>query len=560
MANTTIPCRTCLTPFTDTDADRAFRKNIAPKIAGTMIDLPPPTLCVDCREQRRLAIANQLFLYKRTCDLTGEPIISNIHPDSPYKVYRQDVWHSDKWDPLSYGRDVDFSRAFFEQWQELSLAVPRPNLFTGYQYDENAEYTNHAGKNKDCYMIFDSDENRDCYYCYSINGSQNCMECFRVRKSELCYGCIDSLHCYNSVFLQDCENCSDSAFLKNCTGCRNCLMSSNLKNKEYHVENKKVTKVEFERVRAMLTNRLAIDASRERFERLSLEYPQKYLHGIQNENVLGDYLMNCKNAQYCFDSADLWDCRYVFQGFMPCKDTMDVQECGDAERVYECAFVGYGANSIYYSTHILGSASDIFYSAYCPHSKNLFGCLGLRHKEYCILNKQYSKEEYEALVPKIIEHMRRAGEWGEFFPIPLSYAAYNETLAQDYYPLTKEEGTAKGYRWRESDPKTYAPATAIVPDDIAETKDEIIQEMFACASCKKNYRIIAQELALYRQMRLPLPTHCFECRLKEKRQKRNPRKLWDRKCGKCQKPIQTTYQPSRPEIVYCESCYLETVY
>jgi len=31
--------------------------------------------------------------------------------------------------------------------------------------------------------------------------------------------------------------------------------------------------------------------------------------------------------------------------------------------------------------------------------------------KYCILNKQYSKEEYEELVPKIIEHMQKTGEW-----------------------------------------------------------------------------------------------------------------------------------------------------
>jgi hypothetical protein len=42
------------------------------------------------------------------------------------------------------------------------------------------------------------------------------------------------------------------------------------------------------------------------------------------------------------------------------------------------------------------------------NSSNLFGCIGLRGKEYCILNKQYTKEEYEALVPKIIEKMKES--------------------------------------------------------------------------------------------------------------------------------------------------------
>jgi hypothetical protein len=73
---------------------------------------------------------------------------------------------------------MDFHRPFFEQFQELSLVVPRPSLFTGYEFDENCAYTNHAGKNQNCYMIFDSDENRDCYFSYSINHCEDCTDCF----------------------------------------------------------------------------------------------------------------------------------------------------------------------------------------------------------------------------------------------------------------------------------------------------------------------------------------------------------------------------------------------
>ena len=45
------------------------------------------------------------------------------------------------------------------------------------------------------------------------------------------------------------------------------------------------------------------------------------------------------------------------------------------------------------------------YSMYGSSVSNIFGCVGVQNKQYCILNKQYTKEEYEALVPKIIEHM-----------------------------------------------------------------------------------------------------------------------------------------------------------
>ncbi|MDO8649262.1 MAG: hypothetical protein Q7R81_05780 [Candidatus Peregrinibacteria bacterium] len=551
-------CKACSAPFDITDAHLAFYDSVAPAFGGKKFSLPPPTLCPECRQQRRVAQGNQIHLYKRKCDFTKDSIISNYHPGSPYTVYKQEVWWSDQWDAATYGRDFDFSRPFFEQYRDLLIAVPRYALHTTYQYDENSEYINYCTKNKDCYLIFDSDLNRDCYYSYSINNSQNCMDCYRIGKSELSYECVDSVQCYDCAFLQDCQNCSGSMFLKNCTGCQNCLMCSNLRNKEYHIENKPVSKEAFEQVRLMLTSRERLLSARERFEKLKLEYPQKEVHGIQNEDVLGDYLTNCKNAHFCFDSRDLWDCTYNYQGWMATKSSMDVQEVGDCQLLYECSYSGDRSQHILFCSHCFED-HDCYYCSFCMHNKNLFGCVAMSRKEYCILNKQYTKEEYEELAPRIIEHMEKSDEWGEFFPIALASFAYNETLAQDYFPLTKGEAQKKGYVWRDEDAKEYSGSTYAAPDTIGEVPDTVTKEVLCCAKCKRNFRIVQRELDLLRQKNLPLPLRCFFCRHRERMQQRNPRKFWKRECGKCKKEIQTTYAPERPEIVYCESCYLAAV-
>jgi hypothetical protein len=47
----------------------------------------------------------------------------------------------------------------------------------------------------------------------------------------------------------------------------------------------------------------------------------------------------------------------------------------------------------------------MIYCDSCDACKNCFGCTGLKHKEYCILNKQYTPEEYEQKVSKIIDKM-----------------------------------------------------------------------------------------------------------------------------------------------------------
>ena len=97
------------------------------------------------------------------------------------------------------------------------------------------------------------------------------------------------------------------------------------------------------------------------------------------------------------------------------------------------------------------------------------------------------------------------------------------------------------------------------------------------------YKIIPQELKFLRKMNLPLPRLCPNCRHCQRIKQRNPLKLWHRKCQcagltsenkvyqntadhvhhkkdeHCPSEFETTYAPERPEIVYCEQCYLREV-
>lgn len=557
-------CRQCDSQFEITEQDIAFLDKIATVIDGKKIQIPPPTLCPDCRQQRRLAQTNQLHLYKRKCDLTGKDLISNYHPSLPHKVYNQEDWHGDKWDARIYGQAYDFNKTFFEQFKELSLKVPRPNLQTSFMLDENSHYTNYAGKNRDCYFIFDSDENWDCYYSYSINKSKDCIDNYRVRRCELCSECIDSIKCYNCHYCQNSEDCSDSYFVRNCIGCHNCIFCVNLRNKTHYIANKQVTKEEYEKALEKLKSYKEIQKTFEEFKKYQLKFPRKFIQGSHNENCLGEYLDHSKNAEECYDSSDLWDCKYVHQAFNPLKDSMDIQECGDAELLYECSCVGYKAFNIKFTTHTLESISDTEYCYLCPHSSHLFGCVGLQRNKYCILNKQYEEAEYNALVPKIIAHMKETGEYGEFFPISLSPFAYNETIAQDHYPLTKEEALKRGYRWHDETPPTFENITKTLdasrlPDTLEKTPDEILNWAIKCEKRGKLFQIQKAELALYRKMNKPIPHAHFLERHASRQALRNPQKLWDRQCAKCNAPIRTSYASDRPDIVYCEKCYLESV-
>ena len=541
-------CKQCNTGFEITAKDRQFYGKIS---------VPEPTLCPDCRQQRRLAHQNQINLYKRKCDATGEDIISVFAPGGPIKVYGQPYWWSDKWDAMDFGRDFDFNRPFFEQWHELTKLAPRPALLTLYEFNENSEYTNDAGYNKNCYMLFDSDFNWDCYYGHGVNKSKNCMDNTRIKECELCYECVDCVKSYGLKYSQDCDNCSNSAFLKNCIGCKNCFMCSNIKNKEYFVFNKKYDKATFEKLMKSLSKHSELQKYFKDWDTFKLKYPQKYMHGVQNENVVGDYVVYSKDCENCFDSMEMRDCKYFFRCFGEANDCVDCDECGvKITNFYECLLGGYNCQNFRFCNSSLHESYNLDYCLNCMFSSDCFGCVSLRRKKYCILNKQYSKEEYEDMKKRIIEYMKKTGEWGEFFPASLSPFAYNETVAQEYYPLTKEETLKRGYRWREKDKMEYKPGIAKVQDDSNEAGQLICDEMFTCEDCGRNYKIIEQELKFYKEQGVPVPKKCFYCRHANRFNMRNKRILYDRKCDNCGTAIKTTYAPEQPEKVFCEKCYL----
>jgi hypothetical protein len=195
----------------------------------------------------------------------------------------------------------------------------------------------------------------------------------------------------------------------------------------------------------------------------------------------------------------------------------------------------------------------------CDFSSHLFLCIWLRHKQYCILNKQYSKKEYEELVPRIIEKMIADGEWWEFFPATLSPFGYNETVAYEYFPFTREGAQNQGFNW--SDYEAPFPSVSKVipasklPESIKSIPDDILNWAVECEVSWKPFRIIRQELEFYRKHNIPIPKRHPDVRHMDRMKLRNPRKLFERKCDSCEKLMITSYAPERPETVYCEVCF-----
>lgn len=559
MSRTAL-CRQSGVSFEIRDEDSAFYEKISPIIGGRAELIPHPTLCPEERERRRLAFRNERVLYRRKSDWSGAEMISFFHAEAPFKVYTHKEWWSDNWDALSYGRTFDAARPFFEQFLELQRIVPRAPLVNNNAV--NADYCNFADDNKNCYLITSANYNEDSYFGFCAVRDRNAVDFLWCTDCELVYECVDCRKCYDLAYSQDCDDCSGSAFLADCRGVTDSLLCIGLRQKKNHFLNRPVGAEEIARLRRELQgSERKRSEMRQKFEVLKREHAIRMATvAIGCENVTGHNLFESRNIHHGFDVYSSRDCAYLHDG-LNASDCADVSFFDGTELCYEStSLMGYG----YRFTLYCRDSRDLLYCDSCHSCEDCFGCVGLRRKKHCILNRQYSKEEFETLVPKIIEHMRKTEEWGEFFPIGSSPFSYNETLAQDYFPVSRSESAACGWQWHdvsEERPKVAKVIPALkLPDSIIDIPDDILQWAIECEVTKRPFKIITQELEFYRNQRIPIPHFHPDERHKRRMALRNPRKLWKRSCAKCQKEIQTTYAPDQPEIVYCESCYLQTVY
>lgn len=551
-------CKQCTSSFEITDKDRKFYE---------MMEVPEPKQCPQCRLMRRMQERNARRLYRRKCDSSGEKIISQYHEDAPFPVYEQKFWWSDGWDPLEYGRDFDFSRPFFEQFKELKNAVPHMSLFVISDTLENSEFTNCVGYLKNCYLIAEADLDEDCYYSNRIFKCKNLVDCNNCHETELSYQCIDCNGSFGLRFCQECQNCSDSWFLKNCAGVKDSIACINQRQKQFMIFNEQFAEEEYKK--KLDEFKLDTYDGIQVLKRKAIDFfktqPHKAVQGEHNQNVSGDHVYNSKNAKFCFDCIDLEDVRYGGRLIGPVKTAMDYTSWGfKAELIYQTSSCGDSAYNLRFCSTCTTNISNLTYCFQITRSSDLFGCVGVKDKKFCIFNKQYSEEEYKMLRDKIIAHMKEAGEWGEYFPADLSSFGYNETIAMDVFPLTKEEALQRGYNWcdyerPEPEVEKKVPANQL-PQTIAEIPDDVLNWAIVCEKTGKPFRLTKPELEFYRKRSLPIPHNHPDQRHQARSDKRAPYQLFDRKCEKCQIDIQTTYASDRPEKVYCEKCYLKEVY
>lgn len=555
-----ISCQNCKNDFVIDDRDTLYYQKI---------NVPHPTWCPACRLVRRLSTHNVWSVYWRTCAKCDKRMLAMFNKDAPITVYCTSCWWSDDWDGTEYGMDYDPTRNFFEQLYELSRKTPWVGQEVIAPTMVDSEYCNGASYLRNCYLTFWAD------YCENITHSsiilqlKDSSDCLRARESELSYESIGITKCYRTFFSEECDACTDVWFSRNCYNCTNCVGCVNLRGESYCIFNEKYSKEDYEqKIKEM---RLDSSKSLHDLKEKSLSFwrtlPYRaYTGNSLNLNVTGEYVFESKNSDELYLCTNTEESRYTqFVTVPSAKECYDYSGWGaNVELMYETHSSGENSSNLKFSFCAYTDCYDLEYCIWNISGKSNFGCVNLKRKKYCILNKEYSKEEYEKLKAQIISDMKahpyiddlgRTFGYGEMYPLKMSLFGYNETTAYKFLPKSKAEITADGYAWYEQEQDNHAATIEIVPDTIAETKTNITNEVISCLECKRGYKIGPLEYTLLSKMGLPIPRSCPNCRQKARFARLNPPELWKRTCAKCDTTITTAFAPDRPEVIYCEKCY-----
>ena len=555
MKNENKQCQKCKNNFVIEQDDFSFYEKMK---------VPVPKICPDCRFKMKALWRNEMSLYSgQKCGLCGKEIITIYNPKNNFKVLCYKCFFSDTWNPRDYATDYNLEKSFFSQFLDIFKKVPKKNLSIDLSSGPiiNTEYANMAGGMKNCYMVFNGGDGEEMMYCRGIMKGKEISDCYFGENIDLSYECVNTNRSSGIIFGKNVLSCVDSQFLLNCSGLTNCFGCVNLRNKSNCWFNQQLTHEEYvKKLGDVIGNYFILEEQKIRFHEFCLQFPHRENNNIKIMDCIGDYLFESKNIKDSFEITESENCKYVCYT-KKTKDSLGVIGFGiKSEQLLEVVSTGYSSNVL--CSNAIDGSQNIMYSNSLHNCTDCIGCDGLKNAKYCILNKQYTKEEYEKIKDHIIKELTEKGIHGLMMPPEIAPFAYNETIAQDNMPLTKEEAIAQGFRWEDDIQMTKGKETLKpedIPDHIKDVTDSITGEILKCINCERNYKITEQELLFYRKMILPIPRKCFFCRHRDRIIRRGPFKFFTRKCSYCGKDTHTNLTEEVAPIMYCEKCYQQEV-
>ncbi|MEK9132548.1 MAG: hypothetical protein AAB606_02470 [Patescibacteria group bacterium] len=301
---------------------------------------------------------------------------------------------------------------FYKEFK--NLLVSKPRNATSSRTAENCEFSDYVYLSKNIYLSYFITECEDCYYSEYLTKCRDCVDCAHLGSCELSYQCVDCSGLYGCSHLQDCHNCSNCDFCTDCLNCKDCFGSFGLRQQKFCIFNKSYPEdVYRKRVAEFKKNtpKKIIEVLTPQFNK----HPRLYARMLKGgEHCFGDYIYFSKNCFQCFSVRNVSDSAYVSHvndQQTSSADNVDCDFCSGIELCYECHNVN-SCNNCSFVENCIG-CSDSTYCLNCYNCRSCLGCTYLMNKEYCILNRQFTRDEYLAASAKIIKDLKEAKVYGK---------------------------------------------------------------------------------------------------------------------------------------------------
>lgn len=490
----------------------------------------------------------------------GKPLISVIHPASGIRVLPDDEWF--KQDFTSHGRDLDFSRSFIDQLFELSLAVPRSANLNYVQPENSLAFISRGDQNS--YFVL-ACKSKNSVFSMNVSDMEDSAEVALSSHISRSYNIIHSQSVADCLYLRECLDCLSSAFLFDCRNCEFCFGATNKRNAKYLWWNEQLTEAEWKKRRAEVDlSSYAIRMEHEEHFRDMIAraiWPENW--NVHAEGATGEYIYNSTRVHESF---------YICKG---CADLewVDIAYGEASNDCYMCAAV-VGASDCYYgvgngyssktrySLSLLTRCLECEFSHACMDCENCFGCFGLRHKKFCILNKQYAEDEYWKTVDALKCAMLERGEYGDLPSAKFSTQHWSGCGAFHIYDTSKEEllklgmpdvdVTSDGAEGAVVD-VGMIHATNEIPD---RADDAMTKTVYRDDVSGRRFSYLVPELAIYRALKIAPPRSHATRRLMDLYAELNLAVTDEDACAKCGVSVRVARNKVYPKrTVYCKACY-----
>jgi hypothetical protein len=543
-------CEHCQKEFIISEIEQSLSEKIGLELSN---------VCSRCLLKQHLSFWLFGKFRKGKSALSGENLITVLPENIRYPIFSLGEWYSDAWDALSYGVDYNKNELFFKQLQSLQEKIPHPHQ--NGANNTNCDYCDDVWNSKNCYLARSMEECEDLLYSYrniKVKNSINMAICF---SSERCFSCLNCMNSYKLFYSRNSKDCIDSYFLFDCRNCQNCFMCSNLRGKNYCIENVQYTKEEYnEKIKNFkLDSYKEIESLKKKFDdMLKNEAIHRLNFNLKAYNSTGNNLLNVNNCYDCNTISDTENSVNCIRG-TKINNSLNCGGCWYGELNGNSSGCS-NSYSLKYSSWSQSRFSE--YLDLCIECENCFGCVGLRKKKYCILNKQYTKEEYEKLKVQIISNMKKDGEYGKFLPYSMSAGPFNFSTSYLYFPnTTKDEILKLGGYWQDIDESHIeGMSTSELSDSINDVDESICTQALICPETGWRFNVSPNELIFYKQNNIPLPRKHFDVMIKELIKYSTVLDTSFYKCFYCKNEIEAYYPKDWGyKNVACESCYQQNL-